>query len=343
MRRCAWDSGPFAHVCVSSWIVQTADLYRWFSSYEARGASPCFESWAAGVAEDPELLARIDELPGRERQPNLVFAAARFVGIEPGPFEGFRTALLGRWDEVRAVTGARRTQTNEVGRCTALLPALAQIGGPLALIEVGASAGLCLYPDRFGYQFGDGPVLAPGPEGGWPLLHCDVEGPVPVPDALPEVVWRAGLDLNPLDVSDEDDVRWLETLVWPEQDHRRERLRTAVSIARADPPHLVAGDLLAALPELVASAPAGAHVVVFHSAVLNYVPPEARSEFIALIDTLPCHWLSNEGPGVVEFETLRLPPSPHANRGLFTLALDGAPLAYADPHGATLHWFDDGR
>lgn len=323
--------------------MQTADLYRWFSSYEASGESPCFESWAAGVAEDPELLARIDELPGRERQPNLVFAAARFVGIEPGPFEGFRTSLIGRWDEVRAVTGSRRTQTNEVGRCATLLPALAQIDGPLALIEVGASAGLCLYPDRFGYQFGGGPVLAPGPEGDWPLLRCDVDGPMPVPHALPDVVWRAGIDLNPLDVSDADDLRWLETLVWPEQDDRRDRLRAAVAIAREEPPHLVAGDLVAALPELVASAPAGAQVVVFHSAVLNYVPPGVRSAFTALVDTLPCRWLSNEGPGVVEFEPGRLPPSPHPARGLFTLALDGTPLAYADPHGSTLHWFEQAR
>ena len=116
-----------------------------------------------------------------------------------------------------------------------------------------------------------------------------------------------------------------------------------MSIARAEPPHLVAGDLLAALPDLVASAPAGAQVVVFHSAVLNYLPPGARSEFIALVNTLPCIWLSNEGPGVVEFEPSRLPPSPHPARGLFTLAFDGTPLAYADPHGSALYWFEDRR
>lgn len=323
--------------------MQTADVYRWFSSYEAAGKSPCLESWAAGVADDHELLARIDALPARERQPNLVFAAARFVGIDPGPFDAFRTAVLDRWNEVCEVTGSRRTQTNEVGRCATLLPALATIPGPLALIEVGASAGLCLYPDRLAYRFGDGPILAPAARDEPLVLRCDVAGPVPVPDALPDVVWRAGIDLDPLDVRDPNDVRWLETLVWPEQHHRLERLRSAVAIARADPPRLVTGDLVAALPELVASAPEGSTVVVFHSAVLNYVAPEVRSEFIGLVDALGCRWLSNEGPGVVDFEPASLPPSPDPTTAWFTLALDGTPLAYADPHGDSLHWFDVGR
>jgi hypothetical protein len=320
--------------------VQTADLYQWFASYEARGKSPCFEAWATGVAEDPEVLAMIDALPPRQRQPNLLFAAARFVGVEPGPFEEFRTAVVERWDEVSDITASRRTQTNEVGRCATLLPALATIPGPLSLIEVGASAGLCLYPDRLAYRYGAGRILAPDTEDEPLLLDCDVNGPVPVPDALPEVVWRAGVDLNPLDVQDPDDVRWLETLVWPEQQHRLARLRAAVEIARADPPNLIAGDLVAALPQLVASASEGSTVVVFHSAVLNYVTPEVRSEFIALVDALGCRWLSNEGPGVIEFSTATLPPSPDPTTGLFTVALDGTPLAYADPHGSSLHWFD---
>jgi hypothetical protein len=306
----------------------------------ARGKSPCFEAWAARVADDPELLAMIDALPARQRQPNLVFAAARFVGLDPGSFDEFRAALVERWDEVCDVTALRRTQTNEVGRCAVLLPALAAITGPIALIEVGASAGLCLYPDRYSYRYGDRPILAPDSGDERLVLDCDVNGPVPVPDALPEVVWRAGIDLNPLDVRDPEDVRWLETLVWPEQHHRLERLRVAVEIAREDPAHLVTGDLVTALLELVASAPEDATVVVFHSAVLNYVTPEIRSEFIALVDTLGCRWLSNEGPGVIEFDPAHLPPSPDPTTGWFTLALDGTPLAYADPHGSTLHWFD---
>ena len=59
----------------------------------------------------------------------------------------------------------RRTQTNEPRRCATLLPALAQLDGPLALLEVGASAGLCLYPDRYSYRYDGGDVLGDGARG----------------------------------------------------------------------------------------------------------------------------------------------------------------------------------
>ena len=105
---------------------------------------------------------------------------------------------------------ARATQTNEAGRCAVLLPVLAALPQPLALLEVGASAGLCLYPDRYAYRYGD-QVLGAGE----PVLDCAATGVAP-PPARPEVVWRAGLDLNPLDVTDPADVAWLDALIWPE-------------------------------------------------------------------------------------------------------------------------------
>ena len=66
---------------------------------------------------------------------------------------------------------------------------------------------------------------------------------------LPELrlvsgVWRAGIDLNPLDVADPDDVHWLSCLVWPGEGDRAERLAAAIELARQDPPPLVRGDLV---------------------------------------------------------------------------------------------------
>ena len=97
------------------------------------------------------------------------------------------------------------------------------------------------------------------------------------------MVWRAGIDLSPVDVTDDDAVRWLETMVWPEQEERRERLRAAVRIAREDPPYLVRGDLLDELPALVAQAPAQATLVVFHSAVIAYLEPADRERFATMM------------------------------------------------------------
>ena len=73
-------------------------------------------------------------------------------------------------DAVRGVMLARRTQTNEAGRCAALLPVLARLPQPLALLEVGAAAGLCLLPDRYGYDYGERRLPAPSPDA--PVFPC---------------------------------------------------------------------------------------------------------------------------------------------------------------------------
>src|SRR5690606_6157995 len=111
---------------------------------------------------------------------------------------------------------------------------------PLSLLEVGASAGLCLYPDRWAVTWttdeGEVTLLPDGVDPHAPRLPCRVKGHAPLPGlpglpGVPQVAWRGGLDLHPLDVTDPDATAWLENLVWPEQDERRERLRHAVALA----------------------------------------------------------------------------------------------------------------
>src|SRR5262249_24650192 len=119
----------------------------------------------------------------------------------------------------------------------------------------------------------------PGSDPDAPTLRCVPRGPVPLPERLPVIAWRAGLDLNPLEVTDDDDVHWLSCLVWPGEGDREERLAAAVAAARRDPPAIYRGDLLTDLPALAAQAPAGATLVIFHSAVLAYVAPEGRRRF----------------------------------------------------------------
>jgi hypothetical protein len=168
------------------------------------------------------------------------------------------------------------------------------------------------------------------------VLRCDVHGAPPVPAALPEVVWRRGIDLEPLDVHDDDAMRWLQTLVWPEHDDRRERLAAAVDVVRRDPPEIVRGDLLEELPALVETAPRDATVVVFHSAVLAYLSAEQRERFVDLVGSLPVRWVSNEGPRVVAVEGVPedLPPF----GAPFVLALDGRFVAWTEGHGRALAW-----
>lgn len=308
----------------------TGDEYAGFAVREARGVSPTYERLALAVSRDGELLALLDTLPRHKRQPNLLFGVVRFLGGPVDDPAAFHEYAVGHWAAVGSEMRARTTQTNEAGRCAVLLPVLAALPQPLALLEVGASAGLCLYPDRYAYRYG---THALGE--GAPVLECAASGLMP-PDRVPEVVWRAGLDLNPLDVTRPADLAWLEALVWPEHTHRRDRLRAAAAIVASEPPLLVRGDLADDLPALAAEAPAGATLVVFHTSVLYQVPPRRRDAFAATVRDLPGHWLANEAPGVLPHAALPAPPDGALHN---VLALDEVPLAWTRSHGQAMTWF----
>ncbi|WP_250008447.1 DUF2332 domain-containing protein [Actinoplanes sp. M2I2] len=311
--------------------MSVADWYLDFADRQARGVSPAYERLARAVAADDDLLTLLEAVPLAKRQPNLLFAVVRWLGGpvgEPGEFRSFVTA---EWTRVAAELRVRATQTNETGRSALLLPVLAALPQPLALIEVGASAGLNLHPDRYTYRYGDATVGSTGP-----VLECAAAGLTP-PTGLPRVVWRAGIDLNPLDITSAADRSWLEALVWPEHEHRRERLRAAAAIAAADPPRLVRGDLVDELPALVAAAPPEATTVVFGTSVLYQVPADRRRAFVALVGELPVRWISVEGSDVLSFPGL--PPSPDDSRHHNVLALDGRPLAWTEGHGRAMTWF----
>jgi hypothetical protein len=316
-------------------IDTTAERYRQFAAQEAHGSSPSYEAWSAAVAADRALLSQLATLPGPKRQPNLVFAALRWHGARPGDAASLREGLLGSWSEVSRTIMQRSTQTNEPARCAVMLPLLHQVRGPVALIELGAAAGLCLIPDRYSYAYSDGTVVHP-PDGPSDLvIQCRVAGGS-LPDglAVPQIAWRAGVDLNPLDPADPDTAAWLETLIWPEHEHRRRRLAAALRLASAAGVRIERGDLLGSLAGLVAAAPAGATPVVVHSATLAYLDAEERTAAAAAITGSGARWISFEGRGVVALD--REVPEPVTPDTLFVAALDRVPCAVASGHGDTM-------
>jgi hypothetical protein len=320
-------------------IDRLAAAYLRFSAEEAAGRSPLYEELTRGVAGDREMLTVLCELEPAKRQPNLLLAAVRHLyGDYARDWPQFRERFFARRSEVLALIRERRTQTNEPARCACLLPVLASLPQPLALLEVGTSAGLCLLPDRYGYDFGDGRRIAPPHDDGRaPVFRCAANNATPVPDSLPQVTWRAGLDLAPIDVRDDGSVAWLESLVWPGEGDRLAQLRAAVRVARADPPRVVRGDLRSDLAPLARQAPPDATLVVFHTAVLGYLWDAAdRRGLAATVRELGARWIANDPPGLVETVT-PLPPRP-ADRAAFLLTLDAEPVAWADPHGAWLNW-----
>lgn len=314
-----------------------ASRYRRFAAEEARGRSPLYEALAEGVAGDEAVLALLLTLPEAKRQPNLLLAALQHRQGVPRDWADARARLLADFPAIRAVMLARATQTNEAGRCATLLPLLARLPQPLALIEVGASAGLCLLPDAYGYDYGRLHIPPPAPDA--PVFPCAADACTPLPAAPPRIVWRAGLDLSPVDAADPEAAAWLRCLVWPEQAGRAARLDQALRVAGQMRPRVVAGDLRRDLPRLAAEAPGDATLVVFHTAVLAYLPEQAdREAFVTEAQRLAPAWIANEAPSVLPSIAAAAEPPPEAGR--FLLSLNGKPVAWTDPHGGAIDWIE---
>lgn len=322
-----------------------AETYDTFGRLWAHGTSPLYENWSLGIANDPEMLALLAALSRRERQPNLVFAASRFSGCPLRPYAEVRTWMLEHWPSILDTAASRSVQTNEPNRCATLLPALDRIDGSVALLEVGTAAGLCLNPDRYSVQYETpaGPRrIDPADGASTVTCSCRLDDEASVPSSMPQVVWRRGIDLSPIDAGDPGAVDWLAVLVWPGPDHdaRALRLRAAAALVAADPPEILRGDLLDTVTDAAAAAPAEATLVVFHSAVLLYLDADARRRFADIMAALgdelsrPVVWLSNETAGTLPEIDAQLPPD-LATDHRFVQTWNGRPIALAGQHGAT--------
>src|ERR1700733_12593077 len=111
-------------------------VYAEFAARETRGVSPAYERLSLAVSRDDEVLSLVGTLPPAKRQPNLLFGVVRFLGgpvDDPAAFPDF---VLATWPAIEPEMRVRATQTNEAGRCALLLPLLAALPQPLALLDV---------------------------------------------------------------------------------------------------------------------------------------------------------------------------------------------------------------
>jgi hypothetical protein len=269
--------------------------------------SPLYAVIARGAVDDDEVLALTAGVPRHELAPMRLLAAVRFllIGAPDEPLAAyhadlcatprdpadaypvFRDFVLRHRDEVAELTRTRAVQTNEVQRCACYMPAVAAageaLGAELGLVDVGSSAGLAQLLDTYAYDYGSAGVV--GPAGAAVRLRCEVRGAVPVPLAAapPRIAHRIGLDRAPVDLRDDEAVRWLRACVWPGQGDRAETLVGAIAAARTAPPEIVTGDAVDDLPALLAAVPEGLGICVTTSVVLSYLG-ERRDDFIAVLE-----------------------------------------------------------
>lgn len=301
-----------------------SEAFAWYADW-AEDVSPLYERLARAAAEDPALLDIAADAPDGQPPPQLLLAAVhalllggsehRLTAFYPtctddpadpadvDPFPAFREFCLANEERVRERVASRRVQTNAVGRSAVLLPAFehavrAGARTPLALVEVGASAGLNLCWDRFRYEYEGYGVY--GDPGSPVRIESAVRGALdpPLPGTGPAVGYRVGVDLDPLDVTDPADAHWLRALVIPDQQWRHERLAAAIDLVSDDPPRLVEGDARAVLPDLLPEVPAGLGLCVFSTHTLYQLDEEAVADLgdrlIEYSRERPIDWLSGD-------------------------------------------------
>ena len=228
-------------------------------------------------------------------------------------------------------------QTNEVARSAVLYPGLMTItqltGKPLALFEIGSSAGLNLVLDRYAYTLG-GEVV--GNAASRLHLRPNWEGPPPS-GGSPKIVQRRGCDLFPVDLSRNEDRERLIAYVWPDQTERLNRLAIAIDITALDPPQIDVGDAAEWIAQtLEADRSTGLTRVLMHSIMFGYLSRDTQQRITALMDVIgsradansPVAWLALElegdsGPAL----TLRIWPGGSKRV-----------LARADAHGHNIVW-----
>ncbi len=298
-----------------------AQVYRHFAELDAVGKSPLYEHVAVALSESEEARRAIATAPKPKQHPTVILAALydlALAGRAPalaaayGAADGDAAAvaavdtLVRMTDSVVAIAVRHETRTNETGHCAVLYPAIAEatrrVGAKsVGLIDVGCSAGLNLNVDRVGITYSNGQFL--GDPSSLVQMSSSIVGDRLLPTrSIPEVVVRLGVDVDPLDVTDADDTRWLRACLGPDQSERVTSLETEMALAATAPPRLLQGDALEVVPDALAGVPADALPVVTTTWTLSQLPLASRLRFLHRLDeaasTRSVAWVSVEGVGV---------------------------------------------
>lgn len=196
-------------------------------------------------------------------------------------------------------------QTNEVARSGVLLAGFLSISAatrmPLALLELGASAGLNLMFDRYAFDLGEGRTWGPGEAR--VRIPCTWTGDAPSLAPPIAIVSRAAVDLRPISASAPEDRERLLAYIWPEQIDRVARIEAALDLLAAEHVAVEAEDAVTwAKRALAAPQAEGICRVVYHSVFLQYLPQEARHLLRSLLEAAgaaatpqrPFAWLAME-------------------------------------------------
>lgn len=274
-----------------------------FAKNECENSSALYETLSYQIAEDEGLIELASFIPEGQPVPNLFFAAIQYLLMNdqddvknyyasfteiPGPvheaFPYFKRFALSNQEELKLLFRTKLVQTNEVRRCAYLYPMFADIyekhQKPLALIEIGTSAGLQLGVDQYHYIYND--ELQAGNLKSLLTISSNNRGedlPASI-TTIPVVKTRIGMDLNPIDLRNTEELKWLQALIWPEHHERKQLLNKSATIIKNLEIQLLAGDAVKQIEKVCDQIPLNQLVVIFHTHVANQIPSSLKEELM---------------------------------------------------------------
>ena len=257
--------------------------------------------------------------------------------------EGLEEAMA---ETVRALDGELAAflsgppQTNEVARSGVLLGGhltiAAETGLPIALCEIGSSAGLNLHPDCYQYEL--------GPAGRWGAANAPVtiatewRGTPPPLGARLRIVSRAGCDAAPIDPGDPAARERMLSYLWPDQGYRLARAASALAHAAAHKAEVAKADAADWVESMLARpGEPGVVRVLAHSITWQYLPEAGQRRIVAALAAVGAAATPERPLGWLRLE-------PDAVRGsaavLLTLWPGGGTriLGRGDYHGRWAEW-----
>lgn len=303
------------------------------------GRSPLYAELCRRFATDPNVAAILESPPHWDAPLRLLSGLHSLVLTGEASWDSVDVALVEHQGFLRHCVAERAVQTNETQRCWMLLPCFLEVirraePTSIDLIELGPSAGLNLVWDRYRYRYEAGTWGASDA----PLeLHGEERRPIPAEllQVSPEIGSRVGIDINPIDLTDDESALLLKSFVWADQTWRLPQLDAAIASLREDPPELLRADLADELPKLLSARRPDSLTIVWQTAALIYLTDE-RQQVVreALAE-------AGRGRPLAFVETATPRDGSETYYGLsMQLWPGGEPveLALADFHGAWIDW-----
>lgn len=245
--------------------------------------------WPETARDDALALRACGALHWLARSGKARELAALYPPLETKPealWEAIKSAIERHDDALHDFLDSP-PQTNEVSRSSALLGMGLRLAEryqmPLALYEIGASAGLNLAFDLYRYTLGEDREW--GNPDSLVQIGSEWRGNEPPLDVELEIVSRAGCDRNPLDPHDPESVERQLAYIWADQHERIGRISAALMAAASMPYVVEKADAADWVEAQLAEPPAEGIVrVFFHTIVWQYLPIATRDRITAAFE-----------------------------------------------------------